>query len=56
MQSAKHRLSLFCYRSHAFESVTAQIERYWLPGVVAGDGAAAGAGVVLKVRFRIFQS
>ena len=29
---------------------------YLLIGVVVGDGVAAGAGVVLKVRFRIFQS
>jgi len=27
---------------------------YWVLGVAAGDGVAAGAGVVLKVRFRIF--
>jgi hypothetical protein len=29
---------------------------YWLLGVVVGNGAATGAGVVLKHSIRIFQS
>ena len=51
----------FYSRSPGFSNpVTAWIGCYWLLGVVVGDGVAApvagGAGVMLKVSIRIFQS
>jgi len=39
-----------------FNPAVCLLRAYWLLGLAVGDGVAAGAGVVLKVRFRIFQS